>query len=211
MERKLVILGSGGHGQVAADCAETMNTFSRIVFLDDTYPTKTQAGSWTIVEKIENAIEFDSPETYFFVGIGDNSIRQKVLRVLLQDNLKITTLIHSSACVSAHATIEKGVLVCANATINHNAFVGIGSIVNTAASVDHDCEIGQYVHVSVGVRLAGAIKVDDRSFLGINSCVIQGVNIGKDCILGAGATLINDLPTKTTAVGTPAKVMKKHD
>lgn len=211
MDRQLVILGAGGHGQVAADCAESMNVFTNIVFLDATFPVKTQAGSWPIVGNVDSAINFDSPETYFFVGIGDNSIREKVLQTLFQNNLKMTSLIHPSACVSAHANIEKGVLICANATINHNAFVGIGSIINTAASVDHDCEIGKYVHVSVGVRLAGTIKVDDRSFLGINSCVIQGVNIGKDCILGAGATLIKDIPSNTTAVGTPAKVIKKHD
>tara|TARA_R110000751_G_scaffold212397_1_gene315876 strand:- start:9898 stop:10521 length:624 start_codon:yes stop_codon:yes gene_type:complete len=207
LKRQLVILGAGGHGQVAADCAETMDIFSRIVFLDDAYPDKTQAGCWPIVGKNESVINFDEQTTCFFVAIGDNSIRQKVLEDLVQENLQIISLIHPSAVISTYANIEKGVLVCANATINHKAVVGIGSIINTAASVDHDCMIGNYVHISVGVRLAGAIKVDDRSFLGINSCVIQGVNIGTDCILGAGATLIRDLPSNTTAVGTPAKVI----
>lgn len=207
LDKQLVILGAGGHGQVAADCAETMNIFSRIVFLDEVYPDKTQAGCWPILGKSENAINFDKQTTCFFVAIGDNSIRQKVLEDLIQENLHIISLIHPTAVISAYANVEKGVLVCANATINHKAVVGIGSIINTMASVDHDCLIGNYVHISVGVRLAGAIKVDDRSFLGINSCVIQGVNIGKDCILGAGATLIRDLPSNTTAVGTPAKVI----
>jgi sugar O-acyltransferase (sialic acid O-acetyltransferase NeuD family) len=207
----LVILGAGGHGQVAADCAETMNVFSSIVFLDEVYPDKTQAGCWPILGKGESVTKFDKQTSCFFVAIGDNSTRQKVLQALIQDNFQVISLIHPTAFVSAHARIENGVLVCANATINHNAVVGFGSIINTAASIDHDCVIGNYVHVSVGSRLAGAITVDDRSFLGINSCVIQGVKIGKDCILGAGATLIKDLPSNTTAVGTPAKVIKKHD
>ena len=207
--RQLVILGAGGHGQVAADCAETMNIFSSIVFLDEVYPDKTQAGCWSILGKGESAIKFDKQTTCFFVAIGDNSVRQRVLQTLIHENLQIISLIHPTAFISAHASIEKGVLVCANATINHKAVVGIGCIINTAASIDHDCVIGNYVHVSVGVRLAGAIKIEDRSFLGINSCVIQGVNIGKDCILGAGATLIKDLPSNTTAVGTPAKVIKE--
>jgi sugar O-acyltransferase (sialic acid O-acetyltransferase NeuD family) len=188
-----------------------MNVFSSIVFLDEVYPGKTQAGCWSILGKGESVAKFDKQTTCFFVAIGDNSTRQKVLQVLIQENFQVISLIHPTAFVSAHARIEKGVLVCANATINHMAVVGTGSIINTAASIDHDCLIGNYVHASVGVRLAGAIKVGDRSFLGINSCVIQGVNIGNDCILGAGATLIKDLPSNTTAVGTPAKVIKKHD
>lgn len=211
LSKQLVILGASGHGQVAADCAEAMGIFDSIVFLDDIYPNKTLAACWPILGKTDCATKFDDPKTSFFVGIGDNSIRQKVMQGLLKDNLQITSLIHPSAVISAHASIEKGVLVCANSTINHLAVVGMGSIINTAASIDHDCLIGNYVHVSVGARLAGAIKVSDKSFLGINSCVIQGLSIGKNCILGAGATLITDLPSNTTAVGTPAKVINKHD
>lgn len=208
--KRLIILGAGGHGKVAADCAEATGEFELIAFLDGTYPNETQVGPWAIWGKCEDAVKFDSPETYFFVAIGNNTTRQSVLLNLLLENLKIASLIHPSCHISHHSDISNGVLVCANATINPMVVIGTGSIVNTGASVDHDCVIGDYTHVSVGVRLAGAVKLGNRSFLGINSCVIQGLSIGNDCTLGAGATLIDDLPSNTTAVGTPAKVIKHH-
>lgn len=91
------------------------------------------------------------------------------------------------------------------------ANIGVGCIINTASSIDHDCVISDYAHISVGARLAGNVEVGSHSFICINSCVIQGLTIGENCILGAGATLISDLPNNTTAVGTPAKVIKQHE
>ena len=211
MTRRLIILGAGGHGTVAADCAEATGKYDSIAFLDALYPDECLVGDWQILEKPENACIFNNGNTDFFAAIGNNIIRKKVLNELLQDNLNVVSLIHPKSTVSRHATISYGVLVCANATINPMAKVGIGTIINTAASIDHDCMIGDYAHISVGVRLAGNVVVGGNSFVGINSCVIQGVTIGKNCVLGAGATLISDLPDNTTAVGTPAKVIKQHE
>lgn len=211
LSKRLIILGAGGHGKVAADCAEVIGDYDSIEFLDAIYPGERSVGPWKVVDKTENAYLFDNDNTDFFVAIGNNVIREKVLNTLLKDKLKVVSLIHPKSTVSRHAIISQGVLVCANATINPMVKVGIGGIINTAASIDHDCQIGDYTHISVGVRLAGGIVVGSHSFVGINSCAIQGVTIGKNCILGAGSTLISDLPDNTTAVGTPAKVIKKYE
>lgn len=211
LTRRLIILGAGGHGKVAADCAEAIGEYDSVAFLDALFPEQCLVGNWPILEKPERASTFNNGNTDFFVAIGNNLTREKVLNKLLQDNLKVVSLIHPRSTVSRYATISSGVLVCANATINPMAKVDIGSIINTAASIDHDCVIAPYAHISVGVRLAGNVEVGGYSLVGINSCVIQGVTIGENCILGAGATLISDLPDNTTAVGTPAKVIKQHD
>ncbi|MFQ3191272.1 MAG: UDP-N-acetylbacillosamine N-acetyltransferase [Paraglaciecola sp.] len=211
MTKQLIILGASGHGKVAADCAEATGEYDSIAFLDALYPDECSLGEWPILEKPENAHMFCNENTFFFVAIGNNFIRKELLSGLLQHNFNVISLIHPRSVVSPYAKISHGVLVCANATINPMAKVGIGVIVNTAASIDHDCVIGDFAHVSVGVRLAGAVVVGSNSFVGINSCAIQGVTIGKNCILGAGATLISDLPDNTTAVGTPAKVIKTRE
>jgi UDP-N-acetylbacillosamine N-acetyltransferase len=211
LTRRLIILGASGHGKVAADCAEATGVYDSIAFLDALYPDECLLGNWKILEKPENAHIFNNDNTDFFVAIGNNFIRERLMNELLQGNLNVVSLIHPKSVISPHGEISIGVLVCANATVNPMAKVGLGVIINTAASIDHDCVIGDYAHISVGVRLAGAVVVGNNSFVGINSCVIQGVTIGKNCMLGAGATLISDLPDNTTAVGTPAKVIKTHE
>mgnify|MGYP000330184491 CR=1 FL=1 len=211
LSKRLLIIGAGGHGKVAADCAETLGLYDQIAFLDSRFPAEKKIGDWQILGQPESATSFKNPETDFFVAIGNNLIRQQVTNGLRKNKIDVVTLIHPSSAVSRFAELSNGILVCANATINPMAKIGAGSIINTAASVDHDCQIGDYAHISVGVRLAGGVVIGNSSFIGINSCVIQGVTIGKNCMLGAGAALVDDLPDNTTAVGVPAKVIKNND
>ena len=65
--------------------------------------------------------------------------------------------------------------------------MGDGAIVNTCASVDHDCGLGDFAHVSAGVHMAGTMKIDSFTFVGVGATVIQ--NICSDCIIGAGAVV----------------------
>ncbi len=44
--------------------------------------------------------------------------------------------------------------------------------------------------------------------MGVASAAIPGVVIGKNTVVGAGATVVSDIPEAVTVVGTPAKVIK---
>jgi acetyltransferase-like isoleucine patch superfamily enzyme len=47
-------------------------------------------------------------------------------------------------------------------------------------------------------------------WLGAGVCIIPGVTIGDGCHIGAGAVVTTDLPPRSVAVGTPARVIKKR-
>lgn len=65
------------------------------------------------------------------------------------------TLIHPNSTVSPRTSVDIGTVVMADAVINTGASIGKGVIINTCSSVDHDCIIEDYSHISVGVHLAG--------------------------------------------------------
>jgi len=98
----------------------------------------------------------------------------------------------------------------ANTAINSGTKIGENVIINTGATVDHDCVLEDYVHISPGAHLAGNVYVGELTHIGIGASLIQGVKIGRNVIIGAGAAVINDLPDNVTAVGVPAKVLKQH-
>ena len=50
----------------------------------------------------------------------------------------------------------------AGAVINSDTVIGKGCIINTGSSVDHDCRIHDYVHISVGSHVAGILLVKER-------------------------------------------------
>lgn len=210
MGKRLLIIGAGGHGKVAADCAEITKRYSDIAFLDSGFPAVKQVGVWSVIGDGKDLSIFTDPETWFFVAIGDNQERARLISQLLTTSDKLATLIHPSAVVSRYAEIGEGTLVCANAIINVAAKIGLGCIINTATSVDHDCQIEDHVHLAPGTRLAGGIKIGEGTFVGIGSAIIPRIVLGKYCIIGAGSTLLEDIPDHSIAVGTPAKVIKQN-
>ncbi|NLB74776.1 MAG: acetyltransferase, partial [Firmicutes bacterium] len=47
------------------------------------------------------------------------------------------------------------------AIVNAGTVVGQHAILNTGCTIDHDCKIGSYAHISPGVNLAGGVTVGE--------------------------------------------------
>ncbi len=58
-------------------------------------------------------------------------------------------------------------MICAEAEIADSV------IVNTAAVVEHECEVGEAAHICPTAALAGRVRVEAGAFVGIGAKVIQ--------------------------------------
>jgi acetyltransferase-like isoleucine patch superfamily enzyme len=87
--------------------------------------------------------------------------------------------------------------------------VGDCVTINTAATVDHECEIDDSVHVCPGAHLAGRVRVGRRTMIGMGANVLQCLTIGEDSIIGAGAVVIGDVPAGSTVVGVPGRIIRR--
>lgn len=199
----LVIIGAGGHGKVVAEIAELNGKYKKIAFLDD--GSQVDCAGYSVVGKVKDAIKFVKDSDYF-VAIGNNSVRKRILEEIISFGGKIATLIHPNAVVSKSAIIEEGSAIMAGAVVNPCSIVKKGGIVNTCSSVDHDCLIGEYSHLAVGVHVAGTVNVGKNCFLGAGSIIKNNVNVCDDVILGAGAVVVKDLEVSGTYIGVPAKI-----
>lgn len=199
---RLVLLGAGGHGRVAADIARAMG-WGSILFLDAGFPGRTQNAVWPITGDFSAAADLRAGGAHLFVSIGSNAARERVFAAYAGQDAP--SLIHPSAVVSPDTEIGAGAFIAPGAVINVAARLGRGVIVNTGASVDHDCAIGDFVHVSPGARLAGGVTVGPRSWIGIGAVVREGVTIGQDVVVAAGAAVIRDVPDSARIGGVPAQ------
>ena len=68
-------------------------------------------------------------------------------------------------------------MVCAGAIVQPGAEIGAHVILNTKASVHHDCRVGDYVHIAVA-HLAGGASAAEGAFLGLGCTVLPGVMVG---------------------------------
>ena len=93
----------------------------------------------------------------------------------------------------------------ADAVINAGARIGSHCIINTGAVVEHDNRIEDFVHVSVGAKLAGTVHVGKGTWIGIGTIVKNNVEICSECMIGAGAVVVVDVCKSGTYIGIPAK------
>jgi sugar O-acyltransferase (sialic acid O-acetyltransferase NeuD family) len=198
----LLVLGAGGHGRVVAEAAA--DRFSKIAFLDDK-SDRTETGTPPIIGSLAELVSHKEEYSHAVVAIGNNEQRLAMIERLLADGFQVTSVVHQSAVVSPSAIIEDGCVILAQAVVGAGARIGRGSIVNTSASIDHDCILGEGVHVSPGAHLAGSVSVGARTWIGIGAAVRECAVIGSDVVVGAGAAVVADVAPGITVTGVPAR------
>ncbi|SDO56207.1 acetyltransferase [Halobacillus aidingensis] len=203
MKNKLLIVGASGHGKVVADIAMEIDKWDEIAFLDDDENVKSSMGLEIIGTSDDIFTHIDEYE--IFVGIGNNTTRQKIHGILERVGANIPILIHPKAVIGRQVEVGIGTVVMAGAIVNCCTHIGKGCIVNTGATIDHDNCIEGFVHISPGAHLAGTVNVGKGSWLGIGSIVSNNVNIPKGCTIGAGSSVIKDIQEAGIYVGTPVR------
>ena len=195
---RLLIIGASGHGKVVADIA-ILNGYNEIVFLDNN-PTISECAGFRVIGTDSVAAELAGD---LFVAIGDGKTRKHLMDA--NSNRHFPILVHPDAVIAKNTVIGAGTVIMAGTVINPGVKIGRGCIVNTCSSVDHDCAIGDFVHIAVGSHLSGTVKVGNETWIGVGATVSNNVNICGRCIIGAGAVVIKDIEEKGTYIGVPAK------
>lgn len=196
--RRLAIIGASGHGKVIADIARK-NGYKEIVFLDDDESIH-ECGGYPVIGESSEAGTIDAD---IIVGIGNAGIRKRIQESVPEE--KLVTLIHPDAVVADDVVIGKGTVVMAGAVINPGTHLGKGCIINTCSSVDHDCDVGDYVHISVGSHLCGTVSVGSGTWIGAGATVSNNISICSDCMIGAGAVIVKNIDSAGKYMGVPAR------
>ncbi|MBN9313908.1 MAG: hypothetical protein BGO40_06830 [Chryseobacterium sp. 39-10] len=141
------------------------------------------------------------------IAIGDNTIRERIYQQI-KDWCTFESVHHSSAHVSRFSEVGEGTVIMPQACVNADVKIGNHCIINTASTIEHDCIIEDFVHISPKASLAGNIRVKKGAHVGIGANIIQGVTIGEHALIGAGAVVLKDVPDHAVVVGNPGRVIK---
>ena len=198
------LIGASGHAKVIIEILEAQEI--KVGGLVDDNPLLHSLLDYTVKQEL-SAFPIDS-EDEFIISIGNNSTRKKIVS---NNQYLYTNAIHPKSTISKRASIEKGTVIMAGVIINSEVKIGSHAIINTNASIDHDCILDDFVHISPNAALAGNVTVGEGTHIGIGACVIQGINIGKWCTIGAGAVIINHIPDGATVVGNPGRIIKHNN
>jgi sugar O-acyltransferase (sialic acid O-acetyltransferase NeuD family) len=207
-KKNIIIVGYSGHAYVVLDILISQQ-YNIIGYCDSIEKDFNPFNIKYLGKETDPDLLSFFEENSYFVSIGDNYIRAKVLS---QFNKPALNVIHNKAVCSTSIEWhpQGGILVAANATINPLVKIGKGVICNTSSSIDHECILGDYVHIAPSAVLCGNVTIGEYSFIGANSVIKQGVSIGKNVVVGAGSVVIKNIPDNSVVIGNPAKPFKQN-
>ncbi len=209
---RIILIGASGHGRVALDAALCQDRFEVVGWADSNIPEGTQIADRPVLGRTADIARMTREHNLqgFFLAISDNVTRATVhamIRASVPD-LDFVSIVHPSAVVASNATVGPGSLLLAGAVLNSFANIGIGCIVNTRASLDHDGVMHPWSSLLPGVVTGGNTEIGEFSCVCIGAILAHKVRIGENSVVGAGAVVLSDLPPCTLAYGVPARVIR---
>lgn len=201
MEKNVIIVGAGGHGKVVADTVLSSGD-NVIGFLDDNPNIGESFAGFPMLGSVDDFRNY--LDCSFVIAIGNANVREKIANQL--QGVKWYTAIHPTAVISKlDVCIGEGTVIMANVAVNAGAVIGKHCILNTGSIVEHDNWIDDFVHVSVGVRLAGTVHVGKKTWIGIGAIIRNNLSVCATCMIGAGAVVVKNIEEAGTYVGIPAE------
>lgn len=144
--------------------------------------------------------------TLVFPTVGDNSVRERIVRNFDNWGLRQFVLKDATASVSPSATVNVSTYIGKGVSVNALSRIGKGGIINTGVIVEHECKVNDYVHLAPASVLCGNVSIGESTMVGANSVIKQGVSIANNCVIGAGTVVLNDINGSGQIwVGNPAR------
>ena len=203
MNKKLILIASGGHAKVVAQILIQIKNAPKYVVSPSVNEDESKAffGGCPIFTSDDRILEFSPSEVELVNGIGSLPFKPERLNFYNRFSdlgYSFRTVISPSAIVSPKTEIGEGVHIMPGAILQSGVKIGSNTIINTGAVVDHDCEIGSNNHIATGAVLSGNVITGRQVHIGTNSSVIQHITIGNYSIVGSGAAVTKNIPDSHT-------------
>lgn len=142
-----------------------------------------------------------------------NSGVHAILAYRVAHKLYLSKKYFSARAVSQLAKHVTGIEIHPGATIGHGFFIDHG----TGVVIGETCEIGDNCTLYQGVTLGGTGKdtgkrhptLGNNVMVGAGAKVLGPFKIGDNSKIAAGAVVLTEIPENCTAVGIPAKVVRR--
>lgn len=191
MNKKVIIIGAGGHAKVIAD---TVRKSGDVVlgFLDD---NASKIGEHFFGAKILGDVSQYAryaSDAHFIIAMGNNLLRKDLSEKM---NCRWYTAIHPSAILGEGTSVGEGSFIGAGVIINAATSIGKHVIINTCAVVEHDCIIEDYAHLSPHSTMCGGASAGELSYVGAGAVLTNGAKLRSGVVLEAGTVATASIET----------------
>lgn len=188
--KEIVVLGGGGHGKVVVEAIIRERKYKLEGIIDPCLKINSKVMGVPILGGDECLIELYKRGVRFAaIGIGtvgQYAVKKKIWNRLIKIGFELPSILHPHSSISLSAKIGPGAFIAAGAVIGAGAVLKDGVIVNTCASIDHDCCIGKFSHVAPGAILCGNVSVGECVHVGAGAIIIQNLTVSDKSFIKAG-------------------------
>lgn len=215
--KSIAIFGAGGLGREVLQIIHDINNenpnnpiWNPVGFLvDEQYVGEDVHGLPTL-----SSLDWlkENTETEIVIAIGSSAHRARIA-----EKIKRTTsnhfakLVHPRAWIGKNVSIGCGSIICAGALITTDVIIGENVHINIGCTIGHDAIFKNYATLNPCVNISGNVHIEEGSEIGTGSILIPHTKIGSWSIIGAGSVVLKSIPENSTAVGSPAKVIKTRE
>ena len=208
--KNIIIIGAGGVGRETVLLIEQINTvkpeWNLLGFVDD---NKSLHGrcfyGYNVIGCVDSLNTYES--IYAICSISDSKIKKRIVNNL-SSKIEFANLIHPSSIIGKDCIMGKGIIIQAHCIITTNVNLGNHIQINPQCGIGHDSIIKDFCSLYWNVNVSGNVVIGEGCILGTKTTIIQGLTIGSWSVIGSASNVIRDIPSGSTAVGNPARVIK---
>ncbi len=214
MNKKLLLIGGGGHCKTVIETIESQNHYNQIGIIDIEKNIGEFILKYPIIGADQDLKKLRTQgyaHAFISMGsIGNPTKRISLYRLVKELKYQVPIIIDQTASVSHYAKISEGAFVGKNVIVNADAVIDECVILNTGCIIEHDCRIGGFSHIAPGAVLSGNVTIGEGAHIGANSVVRQGICVGERTVIGVGSVVVKDIESDCVAVGNPCRKVEKH-
>jgi len=204
----MVIVGAGGHGMEVLGVLKKLN-FSSLFFFDEEVSKSSPYPEIPMISDLENLRKVLLQDPEFVLGVGNPLAREKLYSLLIKSGGKYKSVFSNSAHLNSDL-ISNGFEVMEFGYVGPKVKFGKGVLINTRASIHHECEVGSFSEIGPGAILLGASKIGAKCRIGAGAVILPGINLGDEVIVGAGAVVTKDVSNHEIVVSVPVKSIREN-
>ncbi len=217
--RDIIVVGASGHARVLVHLLQNLGMTPAALIDIDTELHGTDIYGVSVIGG-DDAVLARQPSDIVLVNAVGNApgagqsglhVRRTVFEKFKEHGFEFINVVSDDTSVSKRSTLGEGVQAITRSIIHPGVNIGDNTILNTGASLDHDCWVGAHSHIAPWAVLCGGVTVGDDCHIGARAVLVPGIRVGDGAVVGAGAVVIADVAPATTVVGNPARVAKGTD
>jgi len=203
----IYLLGAGGHGRVVLDTLLENDVKVTGIF-DPKLKLHEQVFGIPVLDENDKLNDASVAEVFLVNGLGANPRivdRQMLFNKMTRRGFSFISIKHPTANIGKNCILGEGFQVMAGSVLQNRVKAGDNVVINTGATIEHDCIIHSHAFVSPASIVCGDVTIGESAFIGAGAVLMPGVKIGNNAIVGAGAVVTKDVPSQWIVAKNPAE------